>query len=372
VATVVGRAAEALRRRASTARAVRPYAGLLRPGGAGYLGWAGQGNLGDDLMYAAHRQALRPVALTAAPVASIEARLGPLARVPGGVRVKGMLLGGGTLFGRADWRARIEATRAFTGAAPWMALGVGVEDAEFAAGRRFTDADELGRWAELAAEWPVLGVRGPRSAELLAAHGLTAPVTGDPALLLAGLRPPAAVRERLLGVSLAVPEARWGDAARSAAVIDAALDGLAAEGWRFRFFEFSRWDRERTAAARSRLGARAAAFAGGDVAALLRALGECHVVLGERLHAVVMAAAAATPAIGVEYRPKLRDFLRSVDRGALAVRTDGPAPDLRAAVLDLAERRDAESAHLVAAVDARAARLHEAAAAAVAVCRMRT
>ncbi|HEU5112967.1 MAG TPA: polysaccharide pyruvyl transferase family protein, partial [Acidimicrobiia bacterium] len=48
---------------------------------------------------------------------------------------------------------------------------------------------------------------------------------------------------------------------------------------------------------------------------------------GERLHACILAAAVSTPFIGIEYRPKLRDFAESVDRGDLVVRTDSLSGD---------------------------------------------
>jgi polysaccharide pyruvyl transferase WcaK-like protein len=51
-------------------------------------------------------------------------------------------------------------------------------------------------------------------------------------------------------------------------------------------------------------------------------IASAEVVAGERLHACILAAALSTPFIGIEYRPKLRDFAESVDRGDLVVRTD--------------------------------------------------
>ena len=51
-------------------------------------------------------------------------------------------------------------------------------------------------------------------------------------------------------------------------------------------------------------------------------IASAEVVVGERLHACILAAAVSTPFIGIEYRPKLRDFAESVDRGDLVARTD--------------------------------------------------
>jgi polysaccharide pyruvyl transferase WcaK-like protein len=354
--------------RANEAREILRHRGLVGPGRAfGYLGWAGQGNLGDDLMYEAHRRMLRPTRVTTVPVRRIEERLGALSRVPGGLRIRAMLLGGGTLFGRPEWWRRLEAVRSVTGDVPWTALGVGVEDETFESDRTFVDRDSMRRWAEFASTWPVFGVRGPRSREILAEYGVTAQVTGDPALVLAADAGRGTVQERLLGVSLATPEARWGDARQVGATLDATLDRLRAAGWRFRIFIFSRWDRERAFATRTRLGDAASIFDDRRPRALLDALSECHLVLGERLHSVVMAATARTPVLAVEYRPKIRDFMLSLDREQLAIRADRlTASQLVERVVDLAAERDAESRHLAQAVDALTARLRAAAAAVIA------
>jgi Polysaccharide pyruvyl transferase len=353
----------ALRSCAAEARAILEDGDLLRRRTAfGYLGWARAGNLGDDLMLEAHQELLSPRHVALFPRTRVDERLRLLARMPGGLQLDAVLLGGGTLFGRPEWWQRVQSVRTVVPGAPWMALGVGVEDEAFKSHRSFTDRPTMERWAEFASSWPVLGVRGPRSLEILQSYGLNAEMTGDPALALsAGAQRPV-VRERLLGVSVAMPEARWGNAERVRSAVDDALMGLRASGWCFRFFVFSKWDEPLTRELSTRLGRKAEIFRPTTTADLLRALGECQVVLGERLHSVVMSVAAHTPCVAVEYRPKLRDFMRSLDREKLALRPDrGTAAELRNAVTSLAENRDHESAQLAHMVDVFNARLRDAA-----------
>ena len=59
-----------------------------------------------------------------------------------------------------------------------------------------------------------------------------------------------------------------------------------------------------------------------DLDAALRLLAEADLVVGERLHAVVLAAAVGTPFVALEYRPKLADFAASVGADDVVVRTD--------------------------------------------------
>jgi polysaccharide pyruvyl transferase WcaK-like protein len=76
-------------------------------------------------------------------------------------------------------------------------------------------------------------------------------------------------------------------------------------------------------------------------------------VIGERLHACVLAAAAGRPFVPIEYRPKVRDFALSVGMGEHVVRTDevsglslveaaddmgAPSPEMTTAVAEYRNR----------------------------------
>jgi polysaccharide pyruvyl transferase WcaK-like protein len=59
-----------------------------------------------------------------------------------------------------------------------------------------------------------------------------------------------------------------------------------------------------------------------DLDDTLRCLASADLVVGERLHASVLAAACGVPFVAVEYRPKVRDFARSVGMEQAVVRSD--------------------------------------------------
>ena len=83
----------------------------------------------------------------------------------------------------------------------------------------------------------------------------------------------------------------------------------------------------------------------------MRLIASADVVIGERLHAVVLAAAMGTPFVAVEYRPKVRDFAASVGREDVVVRTD--EIERLDEVVDLALDRSAEhTGETAEAVDA--------------------
>ena len=71
-----------------------------------------------------------------------------------------------------------------------------------------------------------------------------------------------------------------------------------------------------------------------DVTSALHQIASASVIVGERLHACVLAAAAGRPFVAIEYRPKVRDFAASVAMEGSVIRTD----ELKAGgLLELAE-----------------------------------
>src|SRR5680860_115273 len=59
-----------------------------------------------------------------------------------------------------------------------------------------------------------------------------------------------------------------------------------------------------------------------DLEAALSLMASADLVVAARLHAAVLAAAASTPFVALEYRPKVMDFARSVGFEDLTLRTD--------------------------------------------------
>lgn len=309
-----------------------------------YLGWVGRGNMGDEALLDVARRAMPDVTVTPWP----EGRLGTtLLRAPRRRHFDAALLGGGTLIGTPRFRESLEAMAARQPDAPLSMVGAGVEDPEHAAaGSGQAISEELDRWVPLLRRFAHVSVRGPRSQRLLADRGVDARLVGDPALLLGRWIPHAPQEERVLGVNLI----GWGNVfggrfdAVTAAVSELCRT-LMAEGWRIRLIPMWERDLEQHRAVQRELGGAAELFTEiEDLDALTRAFGECRVVVGAKLHAVILAAAVGVPSIALAYSPKCLDFQESVDQGDLAFRTDGlDAAELRDAVAmldeDHAERR---------------------------------
>jgi polysaccharide pyruvyl transferase WcaK-like protein len=207
---------------------------------------------------------------------------------------------------------------------PLLFTGVGVEDPAFQGEMQHAHADELSRWTEILGAAAHLTVRGPLSARLLRDVGIEAPHVSDPALLLGPVDATGtAVRPKLLGLNIADPEDQYrGTGTRVFDACAAAVRTLLRSQWSVRLFPFTRKDLILARAFRQALDGRVEIFPGfHDVDELLGSIAECDVLVGQRLHAVVLAAAVAVPALAVDYRPKCRDFQLSIGRGDWTVST---------------------------------------------------
>jgi GT2 family glycosyltransferase len=280
-----------------------------------YVGFTEHDNLGDDAVIAAVR------------------RLMPWARIERDAEHPSMLMvGGGTLInGRNYYLTRIQ--RNDRPNLERAVFGTGVRSPAFWGVTE--DMDEW--WAFFAASMHV-SVRGPDSVTNLRELGYTGPVEiiGDPAL---SLDVPEAA-ERVPGRVVVSPVhtagmLHGGDDREVFAALSKLIARLRAEGrdvvMMTAFPADDRWALEIMRNA----GHPDLPYVPGytDLDTTLELLASADLVVGERLHAVVLAAAVGTPFVAVEYRPKLRDFAASIGRTDVVVRTD--EMDRLPAVVDL-------------------------------------
>lgn len=269
-----------------------------------YVGWVGKENLGDEALLHAIEQLM--------PWGDIETAGDP---------AELLLLGGGTLINRKvylDWLRQKDSPRSER-----AVFGTGVAHPDF-----WGVTEPTQGWIDFLSSCVYVGVRGPQSAELLDAwgYGGELEIVGDPAL---ALLPPAESPARRSDVITVVPARAngelWGGSDQ--AVFDA-LAGLVGRqvdaGRTVRFLScFPADDRPIFEIMRA-AGHPGLDYLAGyrDEAAALSWLAESGVVVAERLHGAVLAAACGAPFISLEYRPKLRDFARSVEMEEFLLRTD--------------------------------------------------
>jgi hypothetical protein len=284
-----------------------------------YLGWHGRGNFGDDAIYDVVQSKLAGAMLMDLPHLPRE-RIRSLApSFSSRLRSSTLVMGGGTVVGRSNWRRLVERALTRTSGRPGYAIGIGVEDPGFSGFRSYSEKDELTKWAPLLSRFRTVSVRGPRSAELLADIGLDVAVSGDPALMLP--RPDVKPTDGLIGVNLGFGDDLWGhDPKRLASDVASAVAQLGSQGYRFVGILMNPDDRQWTELALSRVTADIVLPTNANAAA--SELARCSLVIVSRLHAGILAALSETPVISLEYQPKCRDFALSIGAERSLIRTD--------------------------------------------------
>jgi GT2 family glycosyltransferase len=301
-----------------------------------YIGLAGHQNLGDDAMLEAVRRLL--------PWARVEESLPNAAAV---------MLGGGTLL-NADSYYLNKVRRVDGPDNERIVFGTGVRNFSYwGATERFED------WKPFLESALAVGVRGPSSLDDLRAWGFRgeATILGDPALILDRPAGVARVDGRVVVCPVFTNGACWGrDDAAVFASIAATVADLAKAGHEVVMMSAhpgdDRWAIEIMRASGHPDMPYLAGYASTTVA--IELLSSADLVIGERLHAVVLAAAVGTPFVAIEYRPKLRDFTRSIDAEQWCIRTD-ELVGLR----DIVEHRQASRHSSIGAVNVLRGRLEQ-------------
>jgi polysaccharide pyruvyl transferase WcaK-like protein len=200
--------------------------------------------------------------------------------------------------------------------APRVMLGPGGLPGTPGPRRRAGVLDEVAAWRPLLGEFDRIRVRGPLSQATVTSMGLEADVVGDPALALPdqssgpvdGTPPTGRAR---VGVNFGVTDDLWG-------------------GDHVELIATTVQDRVHlvdVAAECARAGTPVAGPNAVGLAELDEALHRCTIVLGEKLHALVLAARLGIPTLALEYRPKCRDFQLSIGRGEQVLRTSDVTVD---------------------------------------------
>ena len=306
----------------------------LHAGRFGYLGGTRHANLGDDAIREVLRASLpRSEFLDVPPYAR---QLMQVARNGGlpGLRTARLLLGGGTVIGRTNWRAHVLLGMRLCRGGPALLIGVGVEEPSFPGRRSFSSFGELKRWRSVLKRFDHVTVRGPRSAALLADVGIDATIVGDPALLFAPL--PGQAREHgRVGVALGAGDSlRGGDQAAVDSAVAGALRHLHLAGHSLTMFVLNPSDRRR--------GERCIAEAGlvedgrvvrmvatADPSTFCTQVSTCEAMIAQRLHAGILAAACATLPVMLASQPKVDDFMASIGE----LRWSTPTDRLRGAAI---------------------------------------
>ncbi len=281
-------------------------------------GWLGQKNLGDEALFLAGQHLFADWSLWPFDGSRTLTRL--LRQVP--LTLNG-LLAGGTMINRCPEYLDI-ARLFFGGERRLYVLGTGVADPRFWEGRG-DFRNMLGDWQGLLNECGYVGVRGPRSAELLTDAGVkNVEVVGDPVVAFAEDEPARDVVPNTLGLNIGYDHGnQWGDEKTLAGEFLLLAKQAVKAGWKVKWFVVFPRDLEMTRQIAEESGtADNICPIYHDWRHYLREVRSMSTFAGMKLHATMLSTCAYVPSLMVEYDPKCFDYMASIGEGAAVKRTD--------------------------------------------------
>jgi polysaccharide pyruvyl transferase WcaK-like protein len=286
-------------------------------------GWHGHNNLGDEAIYSALRKlfnGINFVDFTKGTECKFAAR-----KIS---QINRAILGGGTTIGYKLSSLR-NLKYCFDMCSKTLVFGAGVADLN--GWREKIDESSQQKckklWKVLLEKCVYVGVRGPRSAELLTDCGINGvEVIGDPVLALSREQLPNcnSVASNTVGINIGQARGNvWGEQ-DSICEQYIKLAGLVKKaGWHIKWFVV--WPKDLSVT-------RQVATASGtgdeiheiyeDYERYMNLIGSLNVFVGMKLHSVVLATSTYVPSIMLEYQPKCRDYMRSIGQDENTIRTD--------------------------------------------------
>ena len=323
-----------------------------------YLGWVGQGNVGDEAILQGQLLIHDSDKVAVLPVHDVRGTTALIRRLRPDVLPADLLMGGGTVIGRPEW---LDRARGYLDVVPGSQLsvwGAGVEDPRFRGSRSHSSVSSVTAWASYL-KGSRVGVRGPRSVEILCESGIDAEVVGDPALMLRprgvdGMKCPRGVEDPIVAVNVASVEDRYAnDSWKSASWFAELFRLLDKMGCAIAPFAMDARDGVAIdeAVAASGVPTRELVFFD-DPQRAVDWLAQADAVVSERLHGNILSACGYTPFISLDYRPKCLDFAESIGRGSSNVIPSDTTPsECAEMVAKLLVNRVDETEMIAAAVD---------------------
>jgi hypothetical protein len=288
---------------------------------APYIGLLGYNNLGDEVLYEAHQKLFPSHKLI--PYRKESVILERIAKFFHRPFCKHAILGGGTLINDGDiWLGKTE--HLLEQGVRMFCIGTGAESPDFNGEERSKVI--LKRWLKALDKFEFVGVRGPRSKAILEKAGFKdAVVTGDTALALTEEKLKSGSSRGIVGLNYGdvAGNPMWGDSMQYRNELIKVIRAIISSGSKVILLPV--WDKD-LPSNRSLIEAvnhpnftMVEAF--DSYANFSRIVRQCDIFVGQKLHATILATMNRVPSIMIEYRPKCRDFMASLDLEKYVIKT---------------------------------------------------
>jgi len=234
------------------------------------------------------------------------------------------ILGGGTLIYGTSYLPVVQ--RLLSQGIPMYSFGTGVLDLTFWNTYGTPPSEEERKWDQVLLNFRKILVRGVGSQALLKRKGISSTVVGDPALAFCRRAPFSLPRTKVLGLNIGqCRNILWGNNEEEVfEIVAEAAAIIGHHGWRIRLFCVFREDWDVIIRLRDRLGQTVTNVVAEyrQPESYIQNVEQCDVFLGLKLHSVVLPFCRGVPSIMLEYRPKCRDFMKTVGAEDRCLRCD--------------------------------------------------
>jgi polysaccharide pyruvyl transferase WcaK-like protein len=235
-------------------------------------------------------------------------------------------LGGGTLIGRGDKVFLLK--RAMDAGLPGFSYGTGVVDPDFASKGDPSHEQDFRSHIHILNELSLISVRDSRSREILLENGLKCDphVIGDPALSL--MLPPTASDTLTgnIGMNFGISKSQvsmWGSLQNTLNVLMRVAMELIRRGCRITIFPMSWAEYDMAHLVAEKLGKGVKVENGFmNTHTVLSSMSRLDVLVGVKLHSVILAHCVNVPALMLAYQPKCVSYMDSMGMGHFVIRGD--------------------------------------------------
>lgn len=302
----------------------------------GYIGFLGHQNLGDDILFESFKTLFPKLQLLAYDGATDPVHNPPFSYYPLELALYQqwikperfydlVFLGGGTLINRRQYLYRLR--HALKNGDRCVVFGTGVAEPRFWQEQDGSEdfLHQIQEWVTVLKEVDKVYVRGPHSAQTLANYSLNDPkVIGDPALSICQSRPLNYSQTGTIGINIGSHGVLWGEASQVHNTIVELIHQLLASGRRVELLPFHQQDLDLSNHIAQHIDSLQLSIWPHyrQIERTLQRIQTYDVLIGQRLHSVILACGCGVPFIALKYAPKCEDFLDSVGLHAFSLRTN--------------------------------------------------
>jgi hypothetical protein len=303
---------------------------------AGYIGWLGYENLGDEAFYIVFKELFSQFQILLYnnynnPLYESLQDFEPIEIIFYRKLIKQksfydfVFLGGGTLINRPIFLDRCQ--HALQNGKQLVVFGTGVSDPSFWAKHHLDSnySNQMNHWISVLQDAAYVSVRGPKSAKILEANGFSkAKVIGDPALSICRPKPQNYPRKGVIAINLGSHGFIWGKQEQINQIIAKLAHHLLENGWEVEFIPMHPIDLDVGLKIIDNFNLPKVSVWRDfrDIDKTINQIQSYDILVGQRLHSAVIACGCGVPSIMLEYQPKCGEFMESIGMQQFSIRTD--------------------------------------------------